>query len=148
MLLSGRLLNRHLLLVALLVTTSALVQAAGGIGESLRGILGDLEPEEDIAVIVYFSARADLADLQAMEPEQRRSTMPALLIKHANRIQSPIKAYLQSQGVIRFKTLWINNALAATVPARMIATLAARPEVERIDLDATVHLPSPVNGRR
>jgi len=142
------LLNRNLPLVVLLATISALVQAAGGIGDSLRGILGDIEPEEDIAVIIYFSARADLADLQAMDSGRRRTAMPALLIKHANRIQSPIKAYLLSQGVTRFKTLWINNSLAVTVPARMVASLAERPEVERIGADATVDLPSPVNGRR
>ncbi|MCW8902963.1 hypothetical protein [Sedimenticola sp.] len=130
------------------MTTSVWVQAAGVIGDPLRGILGDIEPEEDIAVIIYFSARADLADLQAMESEQRRTALPTLLIKHANRIQSPIKAYLRSQGVTRIKTLWINNSLAVTVPARMVATLAARPEVERIDLDAMVELPAPVNGRQ
>lgn len=127
---------------------SALTEAAGAIGEPLREALGGLDPGEPVDVIVYFAAQADRSGLQALSPGERRVALPELLKKHAANSQSPIKTYLHSQGVTRFKTLWINNALAVTVPVRMVATLAARPEVERVDLDATVNLPSPVNNYR
>lgn len=142
------LLNQNLLLAALLMTASAVLWAEAVVGESLRGVLGELEPEETVAVIIYFAKRADLADLQAMSPGQRRAALPVLLKRHATDTQSSLKAHLHSHGITRFKTLWINNSLAVTVPASMVASLATRPEVERIDLDVTVDLPSPVNGRR
>lgn len=139
--------NRDLLLVMSLMLASARVWA-GSIGEPLQGVLTANEPGEPVAVIIYFTAPADLTALQTMSAGQRRAALPVLLKKHAANSQSPIKTYLHAQGITQYKTLWINNALATIVPAELVALLAARSEVDRIDLDRTFNLPAPVGGRR
>lgn len=143
----GRCLYRNLLL-ALLVLASAGTRAAGAIGESLREAMEGRDHREPVAIIVYFVEQADLSSLRAMNAGERRAALPELLREHAARSQSSIKAYLHTRGISRFKTLWINNALAVTVPVELIDSMAGRPEVARIELDATVDLPSPINGRR
>ena len=62
-------------------------------------------------------------------------------------MQGPVKEFLRAQGVQKVRTLWISNALAAKVPARLVAALSERPGVARLDLDEAVPLPAPVKDR-
>ena len=139
--------NLRAILTAVLAIGGAAASAAGVVSQSLSESLHGLRDEQRVSVIVRFTDRADLSELRGLPPAQRRALLPQILREHAEATQEPVKSYLRAQGVLQVRTLWINNALAASVPAGLIATLARQPGVERLDLDAQVPLPAPVNGR-
>lgn len=141
-------LSAILALIVALTTCGLGVRADAAIGEALRAELAKLQPDDGVGVIIRFAGSADLEPLKGMTPEQRRAALPRLLRDHAEAVQASVQSYLESLGVTRIRTLWINNAMAAVVPAAVVTDLAARAEVRRIDLDATVKLPRAVNGRR
>ena len=141
-------LSRCLALVVLVALWGLPALAEGVMGRQLQEALATREPGDRVAVIIRFSGTADRSALEGMPETQRRAALPGLLRDHARTVQAPVRDFLQEHGAVRLKTLWIDNALAASVPAGVVAELAAMPEVSRVDFDAPVGLPAPVNGRR
>lgn len=57
---------------------------------------------------------------------------------HASAAQGPLREFLRGRGLAEGRTLWMINAVAITVPARLVQRLAEWPGVERLTLDREV----------
>ncbi len=103
------------LLLSLAVTVGA---QDGVIAPDLQAALRCAHPDQTFEVIVGFSDAVDVRD-------------------------EAIQTLVKSAGAGDVIVLWINNSIAATLPAAGITALAPLPEVENIRLDAIVTVPPP-----
>lgn len=92
----------------------------------------------DTAVILRFTDPVDLQAFAHGERKQRSQRLLLALKSHASRHRAAIGPVLQAQGAVGVRELWVINALAFTVPAVAVKTLAALDGVASIDLDAFV----------
>ncbi|HEY7561594.1 MAG TPA: S8 family serine peptidase [Gaiellaceae bacterium] len=150
----------QLFLVLLLLAGGAVVTgvAAAGSEEAGRGSFGPakIAPElraqlagadsgELVDAIVTLRGRADLSALPRSSRRARIRAVVRALQGEAEQTQGALRALVatrRSQGkVVRTRWLWIVNGLAVRATADVIRELAARPEVLRVDADATIEAP-------
>ncbi len=129
----------------LIALAAAGVVQAGRISPDLDAALRGLTPDDEVPVILAFSATADLKALPGGGRAERRRAIIRRLKDRAASSQASTLRLLAAQGGVRKVTpLWISNRIAARVPAAMVAELANRPGVESVRLDAEVRLPREV----
>jgi serine protease AprX len=117
---------------------------AGTVSPSLAREMARHAPGDRIPVIIQF---ADRVAIQAFELKDRRRRDTALLraLKAKSALSLPrLDALLAQHGADRRKILWVNNAIAVTLPVRAIDALARQGAVDRIEYDAVVTLSAPV----
>ncbi|PLX83000.1 MAG: hypothetical protein C0617_12980 [Desulfuromonas sp.] len=108
----------------------------------LRAVLDGAAAGEKVPVIVTFAGRADLEGLKGLSRGERRTGVVKRLRAGAEQVQGPCRAFLRTRGVERLQPLWIINGLAVSAPAEVIRSLAERPEVAGVALDATLRRPA------
>jgi hypothetical protein len=111
------------------------------LGQRLKLELKHHRPGERVDIIIRFAEKADLSPLSRMTAQQRRLALRPLLERHAQVAYTPLIRYLEARGGSHFKTLWLSNSLSARVPVDLIEAIAARDDVQGLNLDATVQLP-------
>ncbi len=126
------------LFVCVLFLSSA---RAGEISPSLQAKLSAAESGSTLAVIVTFTAKADLQPLRAQVKTARRLGAVRALRETADRAQGAVRALLRARGKA-FQTLWVVDGMSLDAAPDLIRELAARPEVARIELNATLQLPA------
>ncbi len=80
-------------------------------------------------------------DQQSLAVTDRRARDNRLLVAlkaRQARNRAAIEPFLDAQGAVRVRDLWIINGLAATLPAVAVKQLAGQAGIERIDLDSFV----------
>lgn len=95
-------------------------------------------PDQPLDVIVTLRDRADVSQLD-------RSTVPAVLRRHAANTQSDLLAMLHARSadqVYAVTPLWIDNAIALSASREVIFDLARRTDVARIQLDEAFLMPA------
>lgn len=97
-----------------------------------------LEPEERVAVIIRFRDRVDLKAISRQPRSSRRIELLRSLQLKTEVAQTQVRQLLDTAKIGDARRLWIINALAAKIPVKLIALLAARPEIESITLDALI----------
>jgi serine protease AprX len=129
-------------LAAVAAFASALA-GAGTIGPQLAQEMARHAPGDRIAVIIRLSDRVDLLAFE-LKDRRRRHTglMRALQAKSAVTLPR-LAALLDQSAASARKPLWINNAIAVTVPVSAIDALARHGAVDRIEYDAVVTLAAP-----
>jgi subtilisin family serine protease len=155
---------RHLFLVLLLLAGSAAATgvaagapeaeqkplAAAKIVPGLRAPLAVAGSNELVDAIVTLRGKADLSALPRSPRRARLRAVIRALQGEAERTQGPLRALVatrRSQGkVARARWLWIVNGLAIRATADVIRELAARPEVLRVEADATIQAPVTVSA--
>lgn len=121
--------------------TQAPAQLDGGALAKIEPlVLKELEQRGLTTFLVYMHERADFAVAQA-QPDTlgKRQSVVRTLQATAARSQASVLAYLhaeQSRGSVKsIVSYWVFNGLAVTADRAVLATLAARPDVERIQAD-------------
>jgi len=115
---------------------------AGVVSEPLQEYLAKLSPAETVPVIVRFAPPGTLGEAPA-DPAgrsgHRRSLLYALRAR-AEQSQSPLKSYLARELVPSVRTIWLNNSLAARVPASLVPGIALQPGVMEVGLDEVTRM--------
>lgn len=112
---------------------------------SLEQRLALLGPADPVPVILQLGDPVDLRRYRG-----GRSTARALILALRERAaskQAGVLAFLSGRpSVTAIRPLWINNSVAARVPAGLIAELQGLGEIDRIDLDEAVGFEEPAAG--
>lgn len=112
---------------------------AGTITPEIASLLQSSAASDRISVIVKLKARADVAAIQENNRSLRREKIINALQRNATASQRPLLQWLSAgRDVAGWKHLWMINAVAVTVPASMIPSIAARDDVEVVALDSVI----------
>jgi hypothetical protein len=114
--------------------------AAGEISDELAREMAQRRPDERIAVIIQLADRVDPRQFEASDRRRRDTRLLRALKARSDQALAQLGPRLDEGGALERKPLWINNAVAASVPVRAIASLARLPAVDRIGIDAVVRL--------
>lgn len=127
-------------LVPVVLSLVGSIAHAGTVAPELATVLQSAEATDRISVIVRLRARADVAAIQDSNRARRRARLIDALQRNAESSQQPLLTWLSGQkDIAGWKKLWMINAVAVTVPAPMVQTLAARGDVDQVGLDAVVN---------
>lgn len=111
---------------------------AGEITTALERSMAHKGTHADTAVILRFK---NSVDLKAMGAGLRQAGSKRLLLALKDRAaqnRSTVDQALKAQGAVKIRDLWLINAVALTVPAVAVKSLAALDAVATVDLDAFV----------
>jgi subtilisin family serine protease len=99
-------------------------------------VLADTSAGKRTEIVILLSGQADVSAAYSMKDQDARGWFVYnTLTAHAARTQAGLQDLLQSQGVA-FQSFWAANMLVATADRQLIETLAARPDVARVDSNA------------
>jgi subtilisin family serine protease len=132
--------HRHALGAAALAWACSGSAGAGVISDELAREMAQRRPDERIAVIIQLVGRVDPRLFEASDRRRRDTRLLRALQAHSGQALAQLAPRLDEGGALDRKPLWINNALAASVPVRAIPALARLAAVERIGVDAVVRL--------
>jgi len=134
---------------------------AGEIDAELQSQIDAMSSSDEVAVIVRFDETLDLKAfrkefskrLKEMYPDPHERKLHRKALKRAMLLQQmqqrsaassqAVEGWLKGRGASKQRSLWVINALAVTVPAELVADLAAFPNVSSISSDAVVQGPGP-----
>lgn len=133
--------NAPLLLFSLLATLANLPARGNPVDPELATLVRRTPPDSMVEVIIELPTQADLSAATELEGHARSSRVERSLRSHAKSRQAGLIAYLRKHGARDIKPLWINNSIAAKIPARLVSRLAKRREVARIRGDAAIAIP-------
>jgi serine protease AprX len=138
----------HFVSVALLL---ALAWGASSVGAAsvtpdLAAELSARGPRDEIAVIISLADRVDPRAYETSDRSSRDTRLARALIAKARATQPAQRVFLQNLGARNVRELWVTNAIAATVPARVVPQLASRPGIARVSLDSTLQAPVTATG--
>jgi subtilisin family serine protease len=113
----------------------------GGGGAPIASLLLETVAREGAAdAIVVFKERADLRPARGLASKEARGRfVHEALTGAARHAQAGLRGRLEARG-IRYRAHYLGNLLRVRVDASLLAEIAARPEVERIDADPKVAL--------
>jgi serine protease AprX len=139
-----------IILLGIIFLGSAKTQT-GRIHPALEEKLQKLALGEKLTVIVELMEQERPYDVAARMPGAKRKVRAREVVKALKNLadlhQGPLKAYLRQQqtsgAAERVIPFWIFNGMAVKAAGPLIRSLAARPEVKEIRLDAQIPLPSP-----
>ncbi|MBC6462684.1 carboxypeptidase regulatory-like domain-containing protein [Actinomadura sp. HBU206391] len=146
---------------AALMTAGALILGAGAAqadpspqpsGQAVAAkadtkVLGELADDGKTTFWVYLKSAAglDTAARATTKAAKGRAVYEAKT-RHATTTQAGLRRLLDGMEA-DYESFWIVNALQVTGDKKLLETVAARPEVARIDADEAIPLPEPVAGR-
>ncbi len=121
---------------------------AGVVAPDLEAKLAVSRPTDNLAVIMTFADRLDLAAYQSKGrgTDAARTSMLKALHDKAAATQKNATAILASSGVKKSVSLWLINGMSFTAPAWVVRLLPVLPGVDTIRLDATLGVPQPLAG--
>jgi serine protease AprX len=122
---------------ALLLALLALTARAGEITPALERSMSHKGTHADTSVILRFTDPVDTATLAHGDRRGNQRLLQALKERTALH-RATIEPVLRAQGAVKVRDLWLINAVAFTVPAVSVGTLAALDGVATLDLDAFV----------
>jgi serine protease AprX len=141
--------NRFLLSIAsqALITCSVAIVCIAAPALSLAGrsqakvdpsVIQDISENGSASVLVVMQRQADVsAAYNITDHDERGWFVYNTLRAHAESTQADIRSDLAASGV-RFRPFWIVNMLEVDADADLIADLAERPDVARIDSNSAV----------
>jgi serine protease AprX len=112
----------------------------------LRQALDSLGPEDELAVVVSFSDKADLSLHREKDKHLRRHEIVNALKVKSEAVRKPFMEMLEARGVKQKVPLWIINGLAVKASPEVIVELAGSPGVESVTPDYTLSVPAVTYG--
>lgn len=100
-------------------------------------------PGDRIPIIVQLAERVDILSFAPQDGRRSHTTLMSALKAQSALGLPRLKALLDRNRATDRKPLWINNAIAVTVPVRAIDALARDSAVGRIQYDAIVPFAAP-----
>ncbi|MBI3562206.1 MAG: tandem-95 repeat protein [Gammaproteobacteria bacterium] len=120
---------------------------AGSIDPELASLLAQSRPDETVAVIIDFSNKYSMqSQSHKRRDAKHREAVLRGLRGHAETEQGEIKNLLKQQRITQHKQLWLNNALAVEVPAKLVKELAAARRVSSVRLDKKINIQAALAG--
>jgi subtilisin family serine protease len=96
---------------------------------------------------VVLDSQADLSGARTLRDKTAKARyVLTTQTRHAERTQAGLRALLDRRGA-EYRSFWIHNSLYVTGGSRLLAEIAARPEVETIEADEALRLPDPLPGQ-
>lgn len=117
--------------------------AAGTISPALAQEIARHAPDDRIAVIIRMTERVNVLPFQLKDRRKRHNGLLRALREKSALTAPRLNGLLDQSGAGARKMLWINNAIAVTVPVRAIAALARHGAVDRVEYDAVVTFATP-----
>ena len=130
--------------IAVLITAAvwlgavAAASPAGVITRDLERAMAARGTHADTAVIVRFADPVDQESLAVGDRRARDNRLLMALKERQARDRAAIEPFLNAQGAVRVRDLWIINGFSAMLPAVAVKQLADQAGIERIDLDSFV----------
>jgi subtilisin family serine protease len=95
--------------------------------------LADTSDGKSASVIILLADQANVSAAYGMRDQDARGWFVYnTLSEHAARTQIGLRNFLDSRGVT-YQSFWVVNMLVATADRALVETLAARPDVARVD---------------
>ena len=114
-------------------------QGRGGAAQTLAAakiapeVLADTVEGRSASVVIFLADQADVSAGYAMKDQDARGWFVYnTLTQHAARTQAGLKAFLTARGA-SYQSFWAANMIVATANRSLVESLAARPDVARID---------------
>ena len=126
---------------ALSVLPSTTALHAQQVSPQLQAVLQNTAHDEKVPVIITFTDRVDISRFSGHSKRLRRQLISESLRTRALRTRKPLRKFLRDRGATRFKSLWLVNALAVEMPARLADRVARLPGIAKVSLDYTLQLP-------
>ncbi|HEX6684670.1 MAG TPA: S8 family serine peptidase [Candidatus Limnocylindrales bacterium] len=132
------------LLAVTLATNPVWAGAANTTGDKVSpAVRTAAEQSEKITFWVVFGARTNLAAAQGLTAKAAKGAeVRRAKLATANSSQAEVRKLLDSAGA-DYQTFWISNRIKVTGQAKLLDTLAARPEVTSIEPLASIKMPEP-----
>jgi len=131
--------RNYKLIFALVPLFSIASVHAGSVTPEIATLMQSAKATDRISIIVRLKAHADIAAIQEKNLSVRRQKIIEALQHNATSSQKSLSQWLQAQqDVAGWKHLWMINAIAVTVPASMIPSIAARNDVDQLSLDRVI----------
>jgi subtilisin family serine protease len=127
-----------LAVVAIAGASATSASRAGTISPELERALNHRGTHADVTVIAHFLNPLDLQSLTNSDRSQRDNRVLLALKVHAKDNLEAIAPLLREMQATKIKDLWMSNAIAVTVPAFQIKTLAAHRQIARVEPDSFV----------
>ena len=106
----------------------------------------DVAADGTATFLVLLKDRADLSGARSVaDKASRGGQVRQTLLEHADRTQAGLRELLRERGA-PFEAYWISNAIKVTGDAELLAEVARRPEVSRIEPDQELALPQTVTA--
>ncbi|GAB6193596.1 S8 family serine peptidase [Desulfocastanea catecholica] len=137
-------LQSYLIYGILVLFLAPVFSMAGNITPDLEELLANVDPDEEIAVIVTLADQVDLKKIKDKDKALLRSKIIKALKDKAEKTQKPVKDFLQQNKIKKITLFWVFNGLAVTVPAGIIEQLAGMDGIEMISLDTVLSMSAPV----
>ena len=132
----------YVLVAALCISMWAGHQASAGvIAPELESVMEELGSEDEVSVIVYLHEKVNLDSYRLGKKHRRRSRLIKALQRKAHTTQKPLRTLLRREETKHVATLWLINSMAVRARVRVIRKLANHPDVAKVNLDYTLHLP-------
>jgi serine protease AprX len=121
---------------------------AGVLAPDLEARLAAARPSDEIAVIMTFTDKVDLARYRSRGHADgvARAALITALHDKAGKTQKNAIALLASSGVREHTSLWLINGVSFSARRPLISLLASLPEVDTIRLDTTLRVPAKQGG--
>lgn len=128
----------------ILMLGSGFTARSGEISSELQAVLETAAADEPIPVIIRLVDTIELKEYKDPDKARRRSKLIKALKAKTDDGQKSLKKYLKDNAIKDkdVTVLWMINAVAVVVPAGLVESLAARSDVERVDLDEEVVAPA------
>lgn len=116
---------------------------AGTISPELAREMARHSADERIPVIIELGERVNLLSYQVKDRRKRDTGLMRALREKSALTAPRLHALLAQNGATAPKALWINNAIAVSVPVRALAAIARHPSVSRVQHDAVITFAAP-----
>src|SRR5262245_26862379 len=102
-------------------------------GKIAPEVLAETSGGSATPVVVFLRDQADVSAAHGMKDSDARGWyVYSTLTGHAERTQAGLRAFLRARGV-SFQSFWAANMIVATADRALVALLAARDDVARVD---------------
>jgi serine protease AprX len=123
--------------------TAARAVASPRLSHRLRAALTESDAAD---VLVFVEGRADLTPALALDDKAMKGTFVVDALRAtAERSQRELRLWLDARGVV-YQSYWVVNMLRVRAGREIVAELAARSDVRRLDLNARITTLDPQQG--
>jgi serine protease AprX len=127
-----------LVIAAFAWSSTAATQPAEVLSKIAPEVLVEADGNGTASIVIMLADQADVSAAHEMKDQDARGWFVyRTLTEHATRTQAGLQAELEARGV-SYQSFWAANMIVANADRALIETLAARPDVARIDSNKEV----------
>jgi subtilisin family serine protease len=114
-------------------SSSRIPEQAAATAKIAPQVLADTRDGKSASVVIVLASQANVSAGYEMKDQDARGWFVYnTLIQHSARTQSALQSFLKAQGVT-YQSFWAVNMIVADADLSLVESIAARPDVARID---------------